>query len=170
MTDAPSRTIVVLDGDQTGQELLLEALRVLDPAVIRLPVAFVHFDLSLDSRRRTRNAVIQDAAEALRLHGLGLKAATITPEEPDDVSSPTFTLIHEFGDKPKVYHLDLYRIERAGQALALGIDDLLDQDAVLLVEWGERFPGLWPAGRVEVEMKWAGETAREITCRAMEAI
>ena len=92
MTDAPSRTIVVLDGDQTGQELLLEALRVLDPAVIRLPLAFVHFDLSLDSRRRTRNEVIQDAAEALRLHGLGLKAATITPEEPDDVSSPNAIL------------------------------------------------------------------------------
>lgn len=90
--------------------------------------------------------------------------------EPDDVSSPTYTLIHEFGDGPKVYHLDLYRIEHAGQVLALGIDDLLDQNAVLLVEWGERFPELWPAGRVEVELKWAGETAREITCRAIEAI
>jgi tRNA threonylcarbamoyladenosine biosynthesis protein TsaE len=90
--------------------------------------------------------------------------------EPDDVCSPTFTLIHEFGDKPRVYHLDLYRIERAGQVLALGIDDLLDQEAVLLVEWGERFPELWPAGRVEIELKWAGETAREITCRAREAI
>jgi tRNA threonylcarbamoyladenosine biosynthesis protein TsaE len=90
--------------------------------------------------------------------------------EPDDVSSPTYTLIHEFGDESKVYHLDLYRIEHAGQVLALGIDDLLDQDAVLLVEWGERFPELWPAGRVEVELKWAGETAREITCRAIEAI
>ncbi len=92
MIDTPSRTIVVLDGDQTGQELLLEALRVLDPAVIRLPLAFVHFDLSLDNRRRTRNEVIQKAAEALRLHGLGLKAATITPEEPDDVSSPNAIL------------------------------------------------------------------------------
>ncbi len=92
MTDLPSRTIVVIDGDQTGQELLLEALRVLDPAVIRLPLAFVHFDLTLDNRRRTRNEVIQKAAEALRLHGLGLKAATITPEEPDDVSSPNAIL------------------------------------------------------------------------------
>jgi tRNA threonylcarbamoyladenosine biosynthesis protein TsaE len=85
--------------------------------------------------------------------------------EPEDVSSPTFTLIHEFGDKSKVYHLDLYRIEQASQVLALGIDDLLDQDAVLLVEWGERFPELWPAGRVEIELKWAGETAREIVWR-----
>ena len=92
MIDVPSRTIVVLDGDQTGQELLLEALRVLDPAVIRLPLAFVHFDLSLDNRRRTRNEVIQQAAEALRHHGLGLKAATITPEEPDDVASPNAIL------------------------------------------------------------------------------
>ena len=92
MIDVPSRTIVVLDGDQTGQELLLEALRVLDPAVIRLPLDFVHFDLSLENRRRTRNEVIQQAAEALRHHGLGLKAATITPEEPDDVSSPNAIL------------------------------------------------------------------------------
>jgi tRNA threonylcarbamoyladenosine biosynthesis protein TsaE len=86
--------------------------------------------------------------------------------EPDDVSSPTYTLIHEFGDGPKVYHLDLYRIERASEVLALGIDDLLDQNAVLLVEWGERFPELWPAGRVEIELKWDGELAREIVWRA----
>ena len=85
--------------------------------------------------------------------------------KPDDVSSPTFTLIHEFGDESKVYHLDLYRIERASQVLALGIDDLLDQDAVLLVEWGERFPELWPASRVEIELKWAGDATREIVWR-----
>jgi len=75
--DAPE--IVVLDGDQTGQELLEQALRVLDPSVVRLPLRFEHFDLSLESRRRTANQVITDAAQAIRRTGLGLKAATITP-------------------------------------------------------------------------------------------
>jgi isocitrate/isopropylmalate dehydrogenase len=88
MTDPPRRTIVVLEGDQTGQELLLEALRVLDPAVTRLPLAFVRFDLSLESRRRTHNQVVRQAAEAMRRSGLGLKAATLTPEGQDDASSP----------------------------------------------------------------------------------
>ncbi len=92
MSDSHKPTIVVLDGDQTGQELLLEALRVLDPAVLRLPLAFVRFDLSLQNRRRTGNQVIAQAAEAMRRYGFGLKAATITPEEPDDVSSPNAIL------------------------------------------------------------------------------
>jgi isocitrate dehydrogenase (NAD+) len=92
MTDVHKHTIVVLDGDQTGQELLLEALRVLDPAVIRLSLTFVHFDLSLHNRRLTHNQVITQAAEAMGRFGFGLKAATITPEEPDDVSSPNAVL------------------------------------------------------------------------------
>src|SRR3989304_432634 len=71
--------IVVLDGDQTGQELLEQALRVLDPSAVRLPLRFERFDLSVESRRRTANQVITDAAQAIRRTGLGLKAATITP-------------------------------------------------------------------------------------------
>ncbi len=89
---APEHTIVVLEGDQTGQELLLEALRVLDPQNTRLPLHFQHFDLSLENRRRTRNQVIHQAAQAMRRHGFGLKAATITPEDPDDVGSPNALL------------------------------------------------------------------------------
>ncbi|MBM3121752.1 MAG: isocitrate dehydrogenase [Chloroflexi bacterium] len=92
MTDLHSTTIVVLDGDQTGQELLLEALRLLDPSVVRLPLTFEHFDLSLANRRQTRNQVILQAAEAMRRTGFGLKAATITPESADDVSSPNAIL------------------------------------------------------------------------------
>jgi isocitrate/isopropylmalate dehydrogenase len=76
---APPPEIVVLQGDQTGQELLEQALRVLDPAVVRLPLQFEAFDLSLESRRRSGNQVILDAAQAIRRTGLGLKAATITP-------------------------------------------------------------------------------------------
>ncbi len=85
-------TIVVLEGDQTGQELLLEALRVLDPSVVKLPLRFVHFDLSLDNRRRTRNEVVREAARAMVEAGFGLKAATVTPEGRDDVGSPNALL------------------------------------------------------------------------------
>jgi len=81
-------TIVVLDGDETGQELLEAALAVLDPEVIGLPVELERFDLSLENRRRTANAVCTEAAAAMRVAGLGLKAATITPEGADDVGSP----------------------------------------------------------------------------------
>ncbi len=85
-------TIVVLEGDQTGQELLLEALRVLDRSVIDVELGFERFDLSLENRRATHNAVVFEAAEAMKRARFGLKAATITPEEKDDVGSPNAIL------------------------------------------------------------------------------
>jgi isocitrate dehydrogenase (NAD+) len=88
----PARVIVVLGGDQTGQELLLESLRVLSPEITRVPTEFVHYDLSLDNRRATKNAVVREAAIAMASTGLGLKAATITPEGKDDVGSPNAIL------------------------------------------------------------------------------
>ncbi|MEO6834596.1 MAG: isocitrate/isopropylmalate family dehydrogenase [Candidatus Tumulicola sp.] len=81
-------TLVVLEGDQTGQELLREALRVLDRSVIDLELVFESYDLSLENRRATQNQIVFDAAEALKNRGLGLKAATITPEQKGDVGSP----------------------------------------------------------------------------------
>lgn len=81
-----------MKGDQTGQELLEEALRVLDPAILGIPMAFHSFDLSLESRRQSDNGVVFQAAQAMRTHGLGLKAATITPGDPDDVGSPNALL------------------------------------------------------------------------------
>jgi isocitrate dehydrogenase (NAD+) len=80
--------IVALEGDQTGQELLEQALRVLDGNALGLEVDLVRFDLSLDRRRETQNGVCHEAAEAMRGAGLGLKAATITPEGAGDVGSP----------------------------------------------------------------------------------
>jgi len=91
------RTIVVLEGDQTGQELLEEALRVLAPDVIGIELSFPRFDLSLENRRATNNAVVYEAARAVREHGLGLKAATVTPETRDDVGSPNRILREEIG-------------------------------------------------------------------------
>jgi isocitrate dehydrogenase (NAD+) len=94
-----AKTIVVLEGDETGQELLEESLRVLAPEVIGLDLSFPRFDLSLESRRATDNAVVHDAAAAIREYGLGLKAATITPEGRDDVGSPNRILREEIGGR-----------------------------------------------------------------------
>jgi len=92
-------TIVVLEGDETGQELLEEALRVLDPAVTGIELDFPRFDLSLENRRATQNGVVHEAAAAIREHGLGLKAATITPEQRGDVGSPNRILREEIGGR-----------------------------------------------------------------------
>jgi len=94
-----AKTIVVLEGDETGQELLEESLRVLAPDVTGLELAFRRFDLSLEARRTTGNRVVHEAAEAIREHGLGLKAATITPEGRDDVGSPNRILREEIGGR-----------------------------------------------------------------------
>src|ERR671918_683393 len=94
-----TRTIVVLEGDDTGQELLEEALRVLAPDVTGLELDFPRYDLSLESRRATGNEVVHEAARAVREHGLGLKAATITPEGRDDVGSPNRILREETGGR-----------------------------------------------------------------------
>src|SRR5262249_6381436 len=82
------RSIVVLHGDQTGEELLVQALRLLDRDLIGLELQLHHFDLSLARRRETRNQVVLDAAAALRESVFGSKAATITPEGAEDVGSP----------------------------------------------------------------------------------
>jgi isocitrate/isopropylmalate dehydrogenase len=92
-------TIVVLDGDQTGEELLNESLRVLDQSVIDIELAFEHYDLSLENRRATNNQVVHDAAAAMRVHRLGIKAATITPEQKGDVGSPNAILRREIEAK-----------------------------------------------------------------------
>jgi isocitrate dehydrogenase (NAD+) len=90
-------TIVVLEGDETGQELLEESLRVLAPDVVGLELDLPRFDLSLESRRATQNGVVHDAAAAMREAGLGLKAATVTPEQAGDVGSPNRILREEIG-------------------------------------------------------------------------
>jgi isocitrate dehydrogenase (NAD+) len=94
-----SSKIIVLEGDETGQELLEEALRVLAPDAIGIELQFPRFDLSLANRRATRNQVVYETAAVVRQAGLGLKAATITPEGRDDVGSPNRILREEIGGK-----------------------------------------------------------------------
>jgi len=86
--------------------------------------------------------------------GLGVAA-------PDEVTSPTFTLIHEYGGG--VYHVDLYRLETAREVASLGLDEFFDRDdAIVLIEWGERFPELMPADRMEIRIEGHNGT-REIS-------
>src|SRR6185437_10045623 len=87
------------EGDETGQELLEEALRVLTPDVVGTHLELSRFDLSLESRRASQNGVVHEAAAALREAGLGLKAATITPEGREDVGSPNRIIREEIGGK-----------------------------------------------------------------------
>ena len=90
-----SHRYVVLKGDQTGQELLDEALRVLDTKIIGTELDPVEFDLSLENRRKTNNSVVYEAGAAIREHHFAIKAATITPEGADDVGSPNRILREE---------------------------------------------------------------------------
>ena len=84
--------------------------------------------------------------------------------QPDEVSSPTFTLIHEYS--PRVYHIDLYRLDRADQVATLGLDEIFDRQAVVLIEWGERFPELMPDDRIEVRLRATTDNSREIEIQA----
>jgi tRNA threonylcarbamoyladenosine biosynthesis protein TsaE len=93
------------------------------------------------------------------LSGLGLA-------DPEAVTSPTFTLIHEYGEG-RAYHLDLYRLDTAGEVEGVGFQELLDREAVVLVEWGERFPQLLPAERVEIRIEAEGDDQRKIEVRGL---
>ena len=85
--------------------------------------------------------------------------------EHDEVSSPTFTLIHEYGPLGNVYHIDLYRLEEARQVATLGLEEIFDRDALVLIEWGERFPQLMPAERTEIYIRPRQNDEREIEVR-----
>jgi tRNA threonylcarbamoyladenosine biosynthesis protein TsaE len=80
----------------------------------------------------------------------------------EDVSSPTFTLIHEYGQPVGVYHIDLYRLNTLDEARRLGLEDLFEQPALVLLEWGERFPELLPNQRIEIRLSHKGEENRLI--------
>jgi tRNA threonylcarbamoyladenosine biosynthesis protein TsaE len=96
----------------------------------------------------------------------GLEAA-----REDDVSSPTFPLIHEYGEPVEVYHVDLYRLETREEVERLGLAEILDRPAITLLEWAERFPELLPLPRWEVTISPTGgenEDARQVEVLLLE--
>jgi tRNA threonylcarbamoyladenosine biosynthesis protein TsaE len=80
--------------------------------------------------------------------------------QPEEVSSPTFTLIHQYS--PSVYHIDLYRLDREDQLETLGLEEIFDRTAVVLIEWGERFPKLMLEQRIDIRLRVTGDSSREI--------
>ena len=84
--------------------------------------------------------------------------------EEEDVTSPTFTLVHEYrGPTVNLFHIDLYRIDTERQLLTLGLDDLLDANNILLIEWGEKFERFRQERDVEITIRRLTESAREIS-------
>jgi tRNA threonylcarbamoyladenosine biosynthesis protein TsaE len=88
-------------------------------------------------------------------------AETLQAAAAEDVTSPTFTLIHEYrGPKVTIYHIDLYRIETEKELATLGLEDLRRNDALLLIEWGEKFPRLKAGCDLEVTISRLDDTRR----------
>ena len=156
------KTIIVLEGDQTGQELLEESLRVLDSAVTGVPTRFERFDLSLEKRRATNNAIVREAAAAMRQSGLGLKAATVTPETKGDVGSPNAILREEIDGK--VILRTGRRIPRVrpigGVHSPIAIVRMAVDDAYGAKEWREAASG-------GDEVAYRTEHISRATCRAV---
>jgi len=95
-------------------------------------------------------------------------AQALDAAEPDEVTSPTFTLLHEYdgaldGRPVKLFHLDVYRLEGERQLETLGLDELLTPDALVLVEWGEKFKSIRKKSTGEIAITSAGGDARKIT-------
>jgi isocitrate/isopropylmalate dehydrogenase len=155
--------IVVMEGDETGQELLEQSVRVLDPALLELDLELLRFDLSLETRRATSNGVVADAAAAMREHGLGLKAATITPEGADDVGSPNRILREDVDGKVIV------RTGRrlpgvapiAGVHYPISVVRMAVEDAYGAEQWREGDAG------ADDEVAFRTEKVTRSTCRAV---
>ena len=100
-------------------------------------------------------------------------AQALDAAEADEVTSPTFTLIHEYegtqqGKPVKLFHLDVYRLEGERQLVSLGLDELLTPDALVLVEWGEKFKSIRKKATGEIAITSTGGDARKITVTLKE--
>jgi isocitrate dehydrogenase (NAD+) len=155
------RTIVVLEGDETGQELLDQALRVLEPDLIGLDVELPRFDLSLESRRATENRIVHEAAAAIRDAGFGLKAATITPEGRGDVGSPNRILREEIGGRV---------IVRTGRRLpgVVPLGGVNGPISIVRMAVGDAYGAReWREGEGEAEIALRTERIERRICRAV---
>jgi tRNA threonylcarbamoyladenosine biosynthesis protein TsaE len=90
-------------------------------------------------------------------------AAGFSAAAPEDVTSPTFTLIHEYrGPRASLFHIDLYRIDTQRELETLGLDDLISENSVLLIEWGEKFARFVKERDVEIALERVGESERRV--------
>jgi tRNA threonylcarbamoyladenosine biosynthesis protein TsaE len=90
-------------------------------------------------------------------------AAAFEAAAEEDVTSPTFTLVHEYrGARATIYHIDLYRIDTQRELDTLALDDLRGESSILLIEWGEKFPGFVRERDVEISLERDGESGRRI--------
>jgi isocitrate dehydrogenase (NAD+) len=156
-----ARTIVVLEGDETGQELLEESLRLLAPEVIGIELDFPRYDLSLAHRRETQNEVVHEAAAAIRESGLGLKAATVTPEGRDDVGSPNRILREDIGGKV---------IVRTGRRIpgVIPLGGVHAPISVVRMAVGDAYGAKeWREGEGEDEVAFRTERIERRICRAV---
>jgi tRNA threonylcarbamoyladenosine biosynthesis protein TsaE len=127
-----------------------------------------HSDEETRSLGRSFAEMLPDRGVVLLIGDLGVGKTTLAKgivegrgiARADDVSSPTFTLIHEYGQPVGVYHVDLYRLNTIEEARRIGLEDVLDQPALALIEWGERFPELWPDERIEIHISHNAGDAR----------
>jgi tRNA threonylcarbamoyladenosine biosynthesis protein TsaE len=94
--------------------------------------------------------------------------ASLASVPEDEVTSPSFTLVHEYGPEGKIYHVDLYRIEGARELATLGLDDLLSPDAIVLIEWGEKFGEDIARPCVRIHLEHLGRDERRITVERLE--
>lgn len=93
-------------------------------------------------------------------------AAAFDAAAEEDVTSPTFTLVHEYrGPRANLFHIDLYRIDTPRELETLGLDDLCSESSVLLIEWGEKFPRLLRERDMEIALEREGENGRRIRVR-----
>ena len=91
-------------------------------------------------------------------------AAGFAAASEDDVTSPTFTLVHEYrGPEANLYHIDLYRVDTQRQLETLGLDDLIAENSILLIEWGEKFPRFVRERDVEIALERVGESERKVS-------
>jgi tRNA threonylcarbamoyladenosine biosynthesis protein TsaE len=91
----------------------------------------------------------------------GVAGALLSLAE-NEVSSPTFSLVHEYGDPVRLMHLDLYRLESPEEALGIGIEEMMDKPWPMLIEWGDRFPELWPPGTPRIIIERLDESQRRV--------
>lgn len=117
-------------------------------------------------------AILPDSGLVLLIGNLGAGKTTLVKgivehlgvASAGDVSSPTYTLVHPYGDPVRVYHVDLYRLDTVEEVRGIGLDDLLDSNALVLIEWGEKFPELFARDRYEIEISITSEDSRTVTC------